>query len=79
MSKKLLFAPLAVLLLAATACGSDSKSSSDTAAPATTTAPQLPPPLPPPLPPRPASGHDGRTDNRRCLHRQDRLHGAVHR
>ena len=38
MSKKLLFAPLAVLLLAATACGSDSKSSGDTAAPAGTTA-----------------------------------------
>ena len=37
MSKKLLFAPLAVLVLAATACGSDSKSS-DTAAPAATTA-----------------------------------------
>ena len=37
MSKKLLFAPLAVLILAATACGSDSKSS-DTAAPAATTA-----------------------------------------
>jgi branched-chain amino acid transport system substrate-binding protein len=39
MSKKLLFAPLAVLALAATACGSDSKSASDTAAaPAATTA-----------------------------------------
>ncbi len=38
MSKKLLFAPLAVLLLAATACGSDTVSSGDTAAPAGTTA-----------------------------------------
>ena len=38
MSKKLLFAPLAVLLLAATACGSDTISSGDTAAPAGTTA-----------------------------------------
>jgi branched-chain amino acid transport system substrate-binding protein len=39
MSKKLLLAPLAVLALAATACGSDSKSASDTAAaPAASTA-----------------------------------------
>jgi branched-chain amino acid transport system substrate-binding protein len=38
MSKKLLFAPLALFALAATACGSDTKSSGDTAAPAGTTA-----------------------------------------